>query len=347
MSDPEPRPRVDHLDLSIIHALQVNPRAPWTLVSQAVRMDPVTVARRWERLETEGIAWTTIHPIRELATTNAIVALECESSAQLEIGELLSGDAEAFSIDVTASGADLLVSVLTRSFRELSDYITHRLGALDGVRRVRAHIALRAYTEGSRWRVGELTRSQVAMLETRLVEGGAPTGALTRDEDWELALALAPDARRSPRELGEITGLSEATARRRLTRLLEAGNLRLRCDMAREMSGSPVASWFFCRVNATRLDAVGQALRRIPQVRAIHVVDSRANLLVQTWLPALAHVQDLETRMEAAIGDLDVVDRFVVLRTLKRFGRVLGEDGRSIRTVVSDLRSPSWARTMK
>src|SRR6478736_6009630 len=49
--------RADELDLAIVNCLQLQPRASWTLVGRALDIDPVTVARRWQRLSSAGIAW--------------------------------------------------------------------------------------------------------------------------------------------------------------------------------------------------------------------------------------------------------------------------------------------------
>ena len=48
---------VDELDLAVVNCLQLSPRASWTLVGEALDVDPVTVARRWQRLSSAGIAW--------------------------------------------------------------------------------------------------------------------------------------------------------------------------------------------------------------------------------------------------------------------------------------------------
>ncbi|MER2225037.1 MAG: AsnC family protein, partial [Rhodococcus sp. (in: high G+C Gram-positive bacteria)] len=37
---------LDEIDLRIIHAMQVQPRAPWALIGSVVGIDPVTAARR-------------------------------------------------------------------------------------------------------------------------------------------------------------------------------------------------------------------------------------------------------------------------------------------------------------
>ncbi|MFD8216034.1 AsnC family protein [Streptomyces sp. NPDC059697] len=53
---------LDELDRGVVHALQIHPRAPWTLVGEVLGVNPVTAARRWHRLEEAGLAWVTACP---------------------------------------------------------------------------------------------------------------------------------------------------------------------------------------------------------------------------------------------------------------------------------------------
>lgn len=50
-------PPLSELDLALVNALQISPRAPWTELAKALDIDAATVARRWERLRTAGHAW--------------------------------------------------------------------------------------------------------------------------------------------------------------------------------------------------------------------------------------------------------------------------------------------------
>src|SRR5690606_4785018 len=50
------------VDLAIVHALQVAPRASWQRIGAVIGLDPATAARRWARLEEQRVAWLTIWP---------------------------------------------------------------------------------------------------------------------------------------------------------------------------------------------------------------------------------------------------------------------------------------------
>ena len=53
---------VDETDLSLVHALQINPRVTWTRLARILEVDASTLTRRWTRLTREGLAWFTCYP---------------------------------------------------------------------------------------------------------------------------------------------------------------------------------------------------------------------------------------------------------------------------------------------
>ncbi|WP_194236484.1 AsnC family protein [Streptomyces phyllanthi] len=53
---------LDEIDLALVNALQVAPRASWSVVGQVLGITPTTAARRWDRNATSGAAWVTAYP---------------------------------------------------------------------------------------------------------------------------------------------------------------------------------------------------------------------------------------------------------------------------------------------
>ena len=53
---------ISELDLEIVNALQINPRAEWSRVADALGLSGPTVARRWNALAEHGQAWITPAP---------------------------------------------------------------------------------------------------------------------------------------------------------------------------------------------------------------------------------------------------------------------------------------------
>lgn len=140
-------------------------------------------------------------------------------------------------------------------------------------------------------------------------------------------------------ELAETLDVSVNTASRRLNRLLESGRLVLRCDLARSLSGSPVAVTFFGSVAAEHLDSTAKELAKLPEIRQCLGLAGPQNLIATVWVSSLVDAQALEVRLAAALPHLRIADGAVALRAVKLMGRLLDPDGRAIGFVPMNL----WA----
>ncbi|GAA4474078.1 Lrp/AsnC family transcriptional regulator [Rhodococcus olei] len=333
---------LSELDLAVINAMQINPRASWTLIGEVLQVDPVTAARRWERLTRAGAAWVTCQPLGTADTSAALVEIECEPGRNLAVARQLSDDPQAVTIDLTAGGRDLVVTVVAPDLPALSSYLLERAGGFAHVTRVRSHPVVRFHTDASRWRLRSLERGQVRQLTADLGDRTptdsarqAPTGA-----DWAIATALAADGRASLAELAAAADVSVATARRRLGRLIGAGQIRLRCELARELTGWPISVWFFAETPPSELDDVAAALLPIPEVRAVVSTAGPHNLLVAAWLRRLEDVQRLEAQITRRLSAVTITDRSLVIRPYKLLGRLLDPHGFSTAVVPMDIRPP-------
>ena len=327
---------LDELDLGLVNALQIQPRASWSLVGGVLGIDPVTAARRWARLENAGQAWISGYPPITPRQANAFIEIVCEPGHGLSVARELANDPQAMTIDVTAGGRDVLVTVNAPNPEVLSSYLLERMSRVQHLRQVRSHPVVRAYTEGSRWRLRALDHEQAARMSREAGETGAP-GPLS-DEDWAIAVALAADGRAPVSALAEAASTSTSTVRRRLARLVGNQQIRLRCELARTLSGWPVYAWFFARVSPAQLDETGRALARIPEVRTVTSTAGPYNLIIAVWLRSLVDVQELETHMARRLPHLDIVDRSITVRPVKLVGRLLDEQGYSTGAVSLDTR---------
>ncbi|MEV7193756.1 Lrp/AsnC family transcriptional regulator [Streptomyces sp. NPDC093510] len=140
--------------------------------------------------------------------------------------------------------------------------------------------------------------------------------------------ALVRDGRLAPAELATRTGTSAATVRRRLRRLTEAGVLAFRCDLAAPLAGHPVPVTLPAQAPARDLGAVHRTIAALPECRLVAGVTGPANVLATLWGHDIADIQRRETALCARLPTLTVTDRVVGLRTVKRMGHLLGDDGR-------------------
>ena len=333
---------VDELDLALVNALQLRPRAPWSLLGQTLGISPVTAARRWRRLSEAGIAWVTAYglPHPEDRGCVAYLDLDCAPDRLRQIADDLAEDPHVMSIEHQSQGCDLAVTAAFTDLAMVSRYTTERLGRLPGVHAVRAHLSTCFYAEGIRWRLDSLDPAQRVELYDEHPPGNGPAPrvrAEVREEDRELLIRLGVDGRLDQAELAAATGLSPSTLRRRLDRMAATDTIRFRCEIAARDAGRPVLATFRAHLPADRLDEVGPQLARLPEIRLCVSVTGTHNLILSVWQRSLADVQRLEAALARRFPDLRVAERRVSLRTVKRMGRILDADGRAVRAVPMDI----------
>ncbi|MFD9793581.1 Lrp/AsnC family transcriptional regulator [Streptomyces sp. NPDC059070] len=192
-----PAAGVDELDLALVNALQLRPRAPWSLLGKTLGISPVTAARRWRRLTDTGAAWVTAYglPSPHDRGCVAFLDLDCAPDTLWQTADALADDPHVLTIDHFAQGCDLFVTAAFADLAWVSRYTTDRLGRLPGVHSVGVRLATGFYAEGLRWRLDSLEPGQRQDLR-----GGAPGGyaepSQVREEDRELLIQLGLDGRR-------------------------------------------------------------------------------------------------------------------------------------------------------
>ncbi|MEU7811385.1 Lrp/AsnC family transcriptional regulator [Pseudonocardia sp. NPDC049154] len=330
MQDPD---RLDDLDRRVVHALQVNPRASWAQVGAALGIDPVTAARRWERLREDRTAWITAYPAPS-GDRGPLAIVEIDSAGHsLEIADRLVDDPQCATIDITSGGRDLLLTVTARDMAQLTEYLLQRLGTLDHARAVRTHLATRVIAEGSGWRLAALTDAEQARLRKAVTPVDRSAAGPLNAEERAVLGGLVADGRASTTELAAHTGLSPRRVRDLVRDLLRSGRLVLRTELQAAASGWPIYAWFFLRVPAAAATTISPRLGSLPEIRTVLQIAGPSNVIMAVWLRELTDVSRLEAAIESQLTAVEIVDRCVVLRCTKRVGVVLDETGRRVRGV--------------
>ncbi|MFJ1675051.1 Lrp/AsnC family transcriptional regulator [Streptomyces sp. NPDC088251] len=319
------------LDLALVNALQLRPRASWSELAPLLGVTASTLARRWERLSDAGLAWVYAVPGREFTHSRctAFVLLRCRPGARSRLIAELSVLPEAATIEVTAPGsADLLLDVLAPDLASLGHFVTETLDRLPGITSVGCLVATSLYVEGSRWRLRSLDPAQLSALGNSVSAAADQIRTLELDTvERALLDELVHDGRLALAELAERTGTSPATVRRRLRRLTDAGVLAFRCDLAAPLAGHPVPVTLLAHAPARDMGAVHRTLAALTECRLVAGVTGPANVLATLWVHDVADIQRRETALCARLPTLTITDRIVGLRTVKRMGHLLGADG--------------------
>ncbi|WP_328320195.1 Lrp/AsnC family transcriptional regulator [Streptomyces sp. NBC_00388] len=324
---------VSELDLALVNALQLRPRASWSELAPLLGVTAGTLARRWERLSAEGLAWVYAAPGREFSRNrcSAFVLLRCLPQDRARLAAGLSALPEAVTIELTGPGsADLLLDVLAPDLTALGRFLGEKLDRMPGILSVNCLFTTSLYVEGSRWRLRSLDPAQLTALGSP-ASAGEPSRTLTLDAvDRALLDELVRDGRLGLADLAERTATSPATVRRRVRRLTDSSVLTFRCDLASAPAGHPVPVSLLGRVPARDIAAVHRTLAALPECRLVAAVTGPANIFATLWVHDLGDIQRRETALCARLPSLTVTDRIVGLHTVKRMGHLLDEEGRRV-----------------
>lgn len=330
------RQELSEHDLRLIHAVQLAPRAPWTTIGPACAMHPITAARRWQRLVARGLVSVLVTPgpalLRRLAP--AYLDLDCRPADREAVIAALLGNPRVASITIAGSGRSLFLTLMADSPHALADLVLTGIETLPGVLRTELYPITQVYGEGSSWRLDALERAEIRSLGRRTERAQRPPALSERHRALFRALSL--DARAPVAALAEQVGESPSTTSRRVSAMLAAGLVSMRCDVTQEAAGWPILVNYLMRVPAADLDATGRALAALPENRGSFAIAARPNLFVSQWLRHLSDISYGEARMTEALPSLEVLDRMVALRVVKRMGRILDADGRSIGVIPLD-----------
>ncbi|WP_405854947.1 Lrp/AsnC family transcriptional regulator [Streptomyces sp. NBC_00090] len=330
-------------DLSLIHALQIAPRASWTQLSTVLGASPDTLARRWDHLTAGGWAWSSLIVAHDGdAALYAWVELECVAGDAEATAIELADDPCTLGVHQVTGDADLVLLVVCPDLYALDAYLAGRVRRLRGVLRCRAQVVTRLHNRPYRSRIEQLTPGQVRLLKE--VTGGekrprtpARAHPPVTELDRKLVGELAGDARRSAAELARQCATSESTVRRRLDSLMAVGSLHHHCLPAPRFSGRPVWALVTADVPPLEVAPTVAALTRMRHTRVITSVTGPHNLALAMWLRTVEELHEVTETLVRAAPALRITGTMVSLRTHKIGAQVLGPDGRRTHHIRPDV----------
>ena len=325
---------IDELDLALVDALRVDPRAPWSRLAGPLGVDPATLSRRWARLAASGDAWVTSYPSADRIDygVTALVEVECLANRVAEVAARLARDPHTVSIEVVTGRADLVLTVVATDQPSLARYVLDRVGALPGVLRTRTSLVERTVREGSRWRDGVLDTGQRQAIAGPAHPAAPGPGRSPMQQimaNRSLLEALGEDGRMPYAELAVRTGLPASTVRRRLAELRDSGRLVLRCDASPRLTGHPIHVLLWLELPGGQLEPAARWFAALPQTRMCAVTLGTANLVSYLMLRRTSDVRALESELNRRFPDARVRERQLTIRLVKLVGHLVDSDGRA------------------
>lgn len=316
-------------ELRLVHALQIAPRASWSALGPILGCDPVTAARRWARLEKEGLAWVTAYAGGGVAL--ALVELRCAQGRTMAVADRLAADPEVITIDITVGGRDIVATVVAESAAGFTDYLLGPMTADGDITSTVTHILVGPMWDARVWRLQALNAEEVAAVEQLArTPPSSRRGRIDPEIEDGLVRELQWDGRASAADLAARLGVGPDRVRGTLTELIASRRIVLRTEIARPASGRSAYAWFFLHTPARMRDRVIERLSTMRDLRLIAAAVGPATIVLAMWLRSLDDIAKVEAVIERGVRDVEIIDRSVVLRTTKHLGRMIAPDGRSM-----------------
>ncbi len=307
------------LDRQIVGALMTTPRAPWSRIAQVLGVPERTVARRGAELLDSGVVavvgiYTRPFPV-------LIAVRTAPGTSQVAARALASRVETSFVYEVTGP-YDALAEILLES-HEVHGELASTLPAVMGVQHVVSTPILHYYKSLREWQPSLISPAQSRALLNHPLHSPDHFGVydpLDR-HDQLIAEALLADGRVSAEAAGRLAGVSEATARRRIARLLDSSIMHVRALIDPANLGLPVEAMLWIKAPPARVLEIGRALAALPEARYVAALAGEYPILADITLPSLYDLRAFTTLAPWA-HDVSMISTSLVLRAQKRGGRL-------------------------
>lgn len=317
---------IDELDSRLIHALQVRARIPWTTLAGILKVDAATLMRRWRRLVDHGYVYATaLIPLPASKLALAFVEITCAPIHAADLAKALANDRGVVSIDMTASGRAMLVTLIGRDLAAISNW-TMATGLDARITALHTHHVSELVTDASSWRPKALSQTEELAIRAWPARSAA-TASLSASELATLVELLSKDVRAPIADLAQRSGLPRRRVSEALNAMTASGELIVRIDVARHLTDFPVFAYYFLKAQPDTLGQVATQLSRLSEIRMVARIVSRYSLIASFWLRSLSDLQRLEEALHRRFPGLALADRTLVTQMVKHVGHLLDREG--------------------
>jgi DNA-binding Lrp family transcriptional regulator len=303
------RPAYDALDRGLVHALQLDGRAPFARVAEVLGVSDQTIARRYARLRGSGALRVVGLPDAEaLGGSWWTVRLTCVPGAADELAAALARRDDTLWVGLVSGGAEITFGVRSGS-GESGHPLLERLPRTRRVVGMTAHLHLHRFFGGPLSQVNKLEAldpEQVEQLCWRADPGQAVTAGPITETDRRLITALTHDGRAPVAELAAATGWSQTSVRRRMTELRASGVLFFDTEYNWQIFGLTAQVVLWLSVAPSRLAETGEALAAHPEVAFCTATTGPNNLMA---VAICADTPALYTYLTTRVAALPTVER--------------------------------------
>ncbi|MFJ9908905.1 Lrp/AsnC family transcriptional regulator [Streptomyces sp. NPDC101152] len=313
----------DELDRQLVHALQIDGRAPFSTIAGVLGVSDRTIARRYARLRSTGAVRVLggVDPTA-LGAVVWFLRVRCAPAAALPVAEALARRPDTSWVSVTSGGTEITCAVRAENEADSEALLLAKLPRTPRVEGVTAHSVLHTFYGGPDSLIARLGPLEEEAIE-RLRPPAVPhrPGLIRLDDgDRTLLAALAVDGRTGFEQLAALTGWSPTTVRRRMRELRERGLLYWDIDVDWSLFGVGTRTLLWLSVTPAQLAETGQALAEHPQVAFAAATTGPTNLYASVVCANQRELYRYLTTRVAALPAITHIETAPVIKTIKQAG---------------------------
>lgn len=318
---------IDILDRRLIHALQLDGRAPFSRIAEVLGVSDQTVARRYRRLRSaDALRVVAVPPAGYLAHGRWMLRLRCAPGAALPVAESLARRTDTAWVQLVSGGTEVQCITRAGTQGEAEELLLDKVPRTSRIIDVAAHSVLHVfYGSPSPIRLLDaLTPDQAAALRPHPDVPVDPADIpQCGPDDRPLLDVLARDGRTALPDLAAATGWSASTVRRRVDHLRSVGALHFYAEFDLPLVGLDHSTRLWMTAAPPDLDAAGRALATHPEIVFAAATSGTTNLNATVLCRDPHDLYRYLTGRVAALPGITHVETTPVIRNLKRLGRVL------------------------
>ncbi|MBC2876715.1 MULTISPECIES: Lrp/AsnC family transcriptional regulator [Streptomyces] len=313
---------LDRVNRQLVHALQVDGRAPLSRIGSVIGVSDRTLGHRYRRLrELHGLRVVAVPNSRNIGVRDWLVRIRQAGETVPALAAQLARRQDVTWVGIAAAGTEIMCIVHTLIGEEDAG-LWRALRQVPRAAVITTQCLLQPVAGATGWQVRTeaLDSDEVSALRPHAAHDSDGERVELQDGDWRMLRALSKDGRLGFSRLAEVTGWSEASARRRLATLRHSDAVRFTVEIAPALFGYEVEAMVWLKVTPMLLSETSAALARHPEVAFAAHVTGDSNLMAMVMCRDTQGLSHYMLQQISLLPGVLGAEAQIVVRRTKRAG---------------------------